>query len=595
MSLTGLPDFARTLTLEDGPVWAAYGREGWLAPASDLALAEGADGRPAFRLSMTRPAAPFLPPEPFGVLDLTLTARRDPDRALAALRAGAPGAVLSPLFACEGRLRLSAADAQVLLPDEFGGAVDLALSGAGEARFLLRLSIEGAQAMERMLTDALAPILVSGAIGFEGVSPRLPLTAEFDPAALLSALSVGAREPPLSRDALAARMLDLLADPPIAFSDRVDSGAWGDLAQTLADRVAARFGSRIDAPGQPLIALPSAQDAGQGRFRWDLAQPVRATRWIDVSADPFAILRAFLSLSGAEPLIRRSTLAALPSGTRRVDAYANVPAGVPALQALGVTLKAPPAPPHRPAAATASAVFAPPQMQAELRLRLSPGEPLSYVASGFAVLADASGVRRVEAPARPCAKQILNLSLEDFGLREVTLSAAPVLLSLAVVEGEARFRVQDVAHAVPIELTPDSPRVSLAIPLEAEAGEVALTARGLTGDAALPLPPLPLSSGRLDLGIFPGYGPQAARLTCRLPAPDALVAIDIAAVAPEADPETLAFRAGLTEREWRYFARSPFAPGFRWRFSTGDAGAPWRQHPDPAIPLLVDPAGEPSP
>lgn len=112
--------------------------------------------------------------------------------------------------------------------------------------------------------------------------------------------------------------------------------------------------------------------------------------------------------------------------------------------------------------------------------------------------------------------------------------------------------------------------------------------------ATLTLNPLPLRSSRFDLSLFPQYGPQQAWIACAPPAAGAAVGIDVRAAGAGADAgfETLAFRHDRTERTWRYSSASPFAPGFEWRLS-GEAGdAPWRLHPDPSIPLTVDPMTE---
>ncbi len=596
MTLTGLPDFARTLTLPDGPVWAAYGRDVWLAPATELVMGERDGGAPAFQLSIIRPPAPFLPPPPFGSLDMTLVGRRDLEQALVGLRAATPGAALAGVAAAEGRLRLSAADADVVAPDEFDRPVELTLSGDGDARLLQRLSADSALLMERMLIDGIAPFIAAGAMGFRGVSPRVAQTAEFDPGALIGDLSARIGADPLSRDQFASHIEAALDDLPIAYSERVDIGTRAGLSQTLADRIAARFGQPVEtsASEAPEFTLPAASQIGHGRFTWDLRQPLLTTRWITVSADPFRMLRAFLAERGPDALVRRSVLTGLPRGAERIDAYANIAHESPELQALGITLTAPPAPPHRPSAAVASAMFPLPALDAALTLRLAPGETLAYQAQGFAILADAAGVRRVEGEARAAGERILTLTAADFGMAEATLEAAPALLALAEIGGEARYRVGEQDHAIPIRLTEDAPKVALCIPATAEDGALHLSAFDRSGDGALALDPAPLRSARLDLAQFPGYGPQEARISCAPSASGAIIAIEVMPETAEnaSDFETLAFREGATERLWRYFSRSPFTPGFKWRLASAPDGA-WRRHADPAAPLVVEPSSPP--
>jgi hypothetical protein len=168
------------------------------------------------------------------------------------------------------------------------------------------------------------------------------------------------------------------------------------------------------------------------------------------------------------------------------------------------------------------------------------------------------------------------------------------LLALAKIGGEARYRVGEQDHAIPIRLTEDAPKAALCIPATAEDGALHLTAFDRSDDGALALAPAPLRSARLDLAQFSGYGPQEARISCAPAAPGAIVAIE---VIPETagdagDVETLAFRAGATERLWRYFSRSPFTPGFQWRLAPTPDGA-WRRHADPTVPLVVEPSAPP--
>lgn len=137
MTLRGLPDFQDPLVLPDGPVWPAFETQHWLAPAGGVRLAESADGVPAFRLSLTRPIAPFLPPPPYAVLDATLLAGRDTGPALAALRETRPRAALAPVHAAAGSARLEPAPGPPALPGELAEPVELIWNGLGVARFNL--------------------------------------------------------------------------------------------------------------------------------------------------------------------------------------------------------------------------------------------------------------------------------------------------------------------------------------------------------------------------------------------------------------------------------------------------------------------------
>src|SRR5688500_3672106 len=102
MALHGLPDFHGAIALEEGVAWPGYEARQWLIPPARLRLAEDESGLPAFRVSISRPALPFMPPPPQATLDLTLLADRDAAVALAALRAMDPRAIVAPVYPVAG-------------------------------------------------------------------------------------------------------------------------------------------------------------------------------------------------------------------------------------------------------------------------------------------------------------------------------------------------------------------------------------------------------------------------------------------------------------------------------------------------------------
>lgn len=575
MQLAGLPEFGAETILAEGPVWRAAGRELWLAPAGRLGLARDAAGGPALRLTLTRPAAPFLPPAPFGALDASFEAGRDLDRALAEMRGRHPGAALAILSPDIARIRLGPAPGAPDLPAGLAAPAEILWQADARGRFLRHLDIDAAGLVAAMLEDGALPLLAHAALGYRGLSPRLPLVAGFDPAELLAALAPAG---PVTQAALAARIAAALDTMPLDLPRRPEPAERAALAATLADRLLARFGRPAAGTEEPAHLLPAPGEVAPGRFTWDLAQPVTALRWITLAADPFA------ALDDAAALVRRVTLPPLPSGARMLDVVANLPAGLAGLQALGATASAPPLPPHRPQPAHASAVIDPATLEARLTLRLSPGEPPDCTVAAFAVLADAAGVRRCEGLPRRVSGGIVTLSPEDFGLAPVVIEAAPALLGHAALTGEARFTLDGRAHAVPLKLDAAAPRIALDLPAAATGAELRLTAVA-PGGATLALPPLPLRTLRLDLPLLPGHGPQRAVLLA-LPQPGTTLAVEVLpdSAPPGTAPETLAFRDDLTRRDWTYLSLSPFAPGFHWRILPDGE---WRPHPEPAEVLVI--------
>jgi hypothetical protein len=578
--LDGLPDFQTSVALGDGPVWRAYGARRWLAPPTALEVAM-ADGVPAFRLALTRPAAPFLPPPPYAALDLTLAATRDEAAALAALREADPDAVLSPVYPSAASARLAPGSGLPELPAGLAGPIEPAWDGLGTARVLARLEAEAGTLIAGMVEDGTLPLGLRMALRFDGVSPRLPLEVRFEPAALLAALAPYLPAEALTGGALATAIGRAGPELPLG----LPASTFPDpaLAATLADRIAARFGTLMPVAGaEPELVLPGPDAAPPGSFVWDLSVPFRAERWLELSLDPFGAIRAFVAANGAERLVSRNVTMPVPAGRHAIWAFANLPKARVGLEALGVTLRADPAPPHRPHAAVATRMIEGPADTAELALELAPGEPLAYTAQGFAVIVDPLGVRRLDGPPRACAGQVLHLGPADFGLLPLAVEASADLLAEARLEGEVRYRHDGREHVLAFALEAGPAACALALPASAEGAALQVVARSLADGRTLAIGPLPARQTRVGLASFPGYGPQRVLLRCPPPPGAAIVALDLVAEdRPDDEAETLAFTAGHPEREWRYFAASPFRAGFRWRLHA-DAGAPahpWRLEP----------------
>ncbi len=592
MNPAGLPDFQRPLTLADGPVWPAFGDANWLAPPSVVKLAPDADGRPAFRLSITRPAVPFLPPPPYGVLDLSLAAVRDGAAALTALRAEHPGAVLSPLESAAGWVRLQPGPG-VELPEGLGDPISLSWNGLGTARFNLRLEADAATRVAMLVEDGTMPLTVGMTLAFDGVSPRLDARVSFDPVALLAALA-----PLLPGDGASLQDLTAaLGGSPEALPLQVDAGAGRDpaFAETLADRLVARFAAApvVDAGQLPRFRLSADGGVAGGRFDWDLAEPVQARRWMALQVDPFAELRAFIAANGAATLVTRNTSQPIPTGSQLISAFANLPRDRVGLDTLGVTVRAAPAPPHRPQAVVATALLEAPADRADLRLQLAPGEPLDYSAQGFAVLVDAVGVQQLTGPERRCSGPVLRLLPEDFAMLPLALAAAPDLLQLARLEGTLSYRLRDLAHTLDFALDLDRPSAALALPADAAEASLAVVARALAGDGLLDLGVLPARPRRFELTSFATYGPQLAAIRCPPPPGTPVIALELIPDGRNEDPAEivpLAFSAAEPAREWHYFSPSPFLGGFRWRIRAGPDETPqaWRHRDPSADPLVVD-------
>jgi hypothetical protein len=608
MALQGLPDFATALRVEGATLFAPYEGQGplLLTPGA-LSVAEAAGGGPDLRIETVRGRTPLLPPRPYAVLDFRLRAHYALDAALTAARERQAGVCVAPMHISGGTLRLGGG----ALPDELRRAIPLAWNGLGLARCGLRISIESARLLIEGLRGDVLPLHAHVDLALAGVAPRLPAMASFDPRALLEALAAAADgEGRIAYSALEALFRREPGVLPITIAGAIPLDGSQDeaqplrelLAAALFDRTLQRFGRLIPPPddgAQPWVALDGPDSLGPGRFTWDLAEPQQVFRPLTLRLDPFAAARAAVAERGLNAVVRETVVPPLPGGALTVTVTANLPVEREGLAALGVHLAAPPRPPQRPQAASVTALLEPPADSARVTLRLAPREPAAYVYTAFAVLADERGAQELAgAPIAHTGDQ-LELAAEDFPLEFVAVTAEPALLELAHVRCTLRRPAPEPTDG-PLEhrfeLTLGRPARSLALPRGAVAAatlEVEAEERG--GPGRLRLGPLPAGDLSIGRASFREYGPQQVTIRAALAAGEPSLLLELL---PEGAPETPAtvgliqLRPERPSQEWRYFAPSPFAPGYRYRVRRPGNGppAPWSEIHSPFEPLLVDSA-----
>jgi hypothetical protein len=607
MALTGLPDFQHTVRGSGFEAYPPFGGVGpYLVAADSLEIAADDEGRPDFLLEFIRGENPFLPPEPRGALSFRLCAGYPLEAALAQVRAVDPGAALKPAAFTSGFLRLQPTFFAEDLGDtgeiagEFLRPAPLLWNSLGTARYALDLSQAGALLLERALQGDI--LLVDALVELEmaGVAPRLPLQVIFDPAELLAALNALADPPgaglPVSRAALLTFFLQEITNLPLQVAGELDESQRAAFSEAMVDRVRERFGSFVPAPEGsrgPHLALLSPEDTGQGIFRWDLAAPLQARRPFTLELHPIEAAQAVVRAQGLEAVVRRTVVPPLETGVLPVSILTNLPEQLTGVLSLGVTVQAPAWPPFRPQASVETVELLPPANAAEIRLRFSPAEEPAYSYQTFAVVRGPGGVQVLKGNETTHSGSRLDLSVEDFPLDFVPLSAAQELLQVASIHGACRYLEGEVPVEIPFTLGEDRPLVTLALPKGTAGATLDITALARVRSQALSLGPFPAGGQRLGLYSFPGYGPHTIPVQCLFDEATALFAVDLLAEDAPETPEAvsvLAFTPAEPERAWRWFATDPFHAGYRYRphGDGGDAGTEWSQVCSPFTPLVID-------
>ncbi|MGG6240985.1 hypothetical protein ACQ4N7_20375 [Nodosilinea sp. AN01ver1] len=586
MAYFGLPDFQQPLPLREGLIYAPYGNLGpYTLLPQRLTVAPGADGRVDFALSLLRGANPDLPPQPHGILDFRLTLDYPLAEGLEALRSRQPSAVLQPATVESGWLRLYPTIQDI--PDDVRQAVPLVWTAFNAPRYTLKLSdttvlkLKGALQGKALLLLAQAELLIAG------VAPRLSLGVRFDPAKLVADLGQrGSGQGAIAHQTIYQYFAQPHQTLPLELDGEISDAA--AFAAAMTDWVCARLGTWVPAPTETETGYVTLQPVGEGRFVWDLSQPQRALRPWAIALNPLEAAQEIVQAQGIEAIFKEVTVPALPTGAFAVEVRANLPTVRSGVLAVGVTLKAPPALPYRLQTQTATAEFKPPGDRAAVVLRLSPAEALAYTYSTYVVLRQGSRVQQLRGPETPATASLLHLTLDQFPVTFVPVEAEAGLLAIATLAGLCRWRLGEQEHQQSFSITAAQPSLALALPQNAEAIALDLTATSLDGLHTLQLPPIESLHCRLGLHSFAEYGPHQIDITCALS--DPLVAIELCPEASETQLGLVVFTPDNPRKTWRYWARSPFQPGYRYRRR---GSTPWSPVQSPFQPLTLHPGDLP--
>jgi len=596
MTLYSLPDFDQPIQGDGFQLFSPFEGGDALLLSDELEVATNADGSPDFVLELVRRLGRFAAADAYGRLDLRVAPRDRTADALAQLRDLRPGAMLRPAVFAGGFIRLQLLRLPGDPPVELPLPAALAANGLVTHRVLLHVAPPLAALIKGALQSELLALTVAAELALLGVSPRLPVTVSFNPAALLTPLQALADDRRrLARSAVVEFFRQDLAALPLQVGGALSSVIAESFAQAMADRVLTRFGTFVAAPGEqacPTFALPAPDQSPDGNFIWDLAVPIQALRPVVLRLDPLTAARDLVQRRGLDAVYREISVPAFPTGVLPVTVVANLPDQRPGVLEIGVTLNAPPMPPQRPQAAIATAALAPPDDCATLALTLGAGAAPEYSYTTYAVLMQDSGVDRLETPDREHSGGWLSLGPDDFSVDFVTVTADRTLLQIATLHGTLAWGTNGSQGSRSFALDRDGSALALALPKDAADATLTVEAHSREGDRTLHLGPLP--AGHLQLGLysFPEYGPHTVTVACAFDDASQICVIELL---PEDCAESngslslLVFTPDRPTKSWTWFARTPFAPGYRYRprREPGVEVAPWSDVRSPFEPLSI--------
>lgn len=566
ISPRGLADLSQPLEVGGFVLYKALDTSGLFIYVPDVLKLARRGSEVDFSLELVRGISPFLPPLPYGILDISFLPSRFSPEALAALRDIEPNAVVTPALFTRGYLRLQALAGNA--PDDFETPVPLASNGLETVRLVRRLSSDGAILIKSYLEGGSLAFQVVAEMEISAVSPLLPGKVRFQAREVLTALeSLADTQHRVTRDAVTRFWSQDPSDLPIQL-EGVELKET-QFAQVLADFTLADFAQFVPAGAEvkPTFELQTSEATHE--VIWDLSKPKVVPKIAVLTLNSFEEARRVAESQGIGAVFHETTVPPLDVGFETILVSANLPPAVQGVQLLGVQLVAPARPPDRVHPLTAAKDFDQPSEIYRINWRFAPHEPVAFEYKTF-VVSTASSRPFFSEPTRHVGTY-LNLSVADFPLTFVPLSASETLLKEGTVQGVCRYKeaASGAGLETTFEISAAQPTLTLALPREA-AGEASLelTVVSLDGGTRLSLDSLPARALKLDLPFLAEYGPHKVEVEVIFDEPLSLVALDLLPQDKLETPEHLSTLALTPERpisSWTYFAPSPFRSCYRYR------------------------------
>ena len=568
-------DFQNPVDTSTGQVFREFGSPGrWIALPHALDVGRRIDGTPDFRIDLIRAReAASGELSGYGVVDFRMMPVSD---LVAARQAVHNDSVVEGAFG-GGWVRLlvhepDRADRTLVLPP-----IRIESNGLGAVRLAAQLTLEGAVLLKRALLEEAVLVDAWAEMEVGGVSPRFPFVARLTSADLAAALSGLSQDGLVERPAVvdAITRTQMMAELPNGLSPFA-------VADAVTDRLLILLGAQVPSPATRLaewwrLDLPP----GDTEFRWDLREEVLATRAVQLRFDPVALVHG-AAPGGLDALINERELSDFATGFTPLVVTANLPDVRTPVLSCGVDIIAEPAPPHRVHTIHEAVEFVPPADRGDVLLRLSPGEPKSYVVETFVVANLTNSIQEWRSPRRPATGDLC-LNINDFAARWRPVFATPQLLA----EGSLLVTAKWSGHTVATTLTSRQPRDTLVTPLDAAVTEFSVELRGTNGVLRTPVTARDLFF--LDLPLFAEFGSHTVEISVTFEddGPD-VIALDLA---PQLELEsvlTLSFTRSRPTRVYTWYARSPFAPGYCYRlFHSSMPPRPWSSPQSTFAPMQL--------
>ena len=573
--LQGLPDFSQAIFGENFVAYAPYeGIGNVTAIPLQLKIANNPDGKPAFALEAVRSSSPFGSPQPHGIIDFRLALGELELSGLEKIRMQwHQSPIARPAFhqgfvrfhPNEGGFSTKTSDLQI--PETLEG---LAIS---QIRLVRQISLESLTLLKQGIQGQIIMMEAYAELELKGVVPPLAATIEFNPFDLIKNLEKTADA---NRSVPILKLQDYLKNNhntlPISFRQKGADFTPIGFATTMGDWITHHFSKFTPAPDdllEPHIKLFTAEEAGKGKFTWDLSKPLVASRVFVFKFDPLAQARELVKSKGINALYKETVVQPFNTGVVRLLVTHELPKAPESVASFGVKLSAPSSA-QRPQAINKTLTFSASENKYFAEMRFSPTEKLQYKYTAFVITRDSRGTKELLGPTMTSTEERLKLKYDDFPVEFITVEATKPLLNIANLQCVFEWQENEKPIASnSIKLTPDKPNTSLALVKGSfENLKCTVEARDKASLTVVKTIATNFENLYLDLFAFAEYGPHHVDIDCFFGDQEMVYALELL---PEGkDPvakniSLLSFTPEEAQRSWQWYADSIFQPGFHYR------------------------------
>ena len=459
-------------------------------------------------------------------------------------------------------------------------------------RMVRRVTLDYMLLVKEALHKGLMLLQGYGVTSVKGFAPRMPLSLEFNPEELTTALirSGDSISGPVPRETIRSFFERPLEDLPIILHQQ-NSTEMPQFAESMADWFISRF-CNLEPPvsGSHQIFFNLNSDAlTAGQFIWDLSEPLVVERHSLFTMDVLREARDLVMARGMDALFSTTVVEPLPTGFLRVEVYHpfyEVPKGI--LQ-IGIRIIAEPNPPFRNQAIHETVIFDRGGQKKIAVLHFSPKEEPRYEYIPYAIYEDSSGTKEVTGNRIITGKAEILICEQDYPFSFRSISCSLNIQSQASLRLHFVIKGEDIPIFQPIELSSEQPMVTLAFPEEdVDRVECQVVALSLSStEEVVTVFPL-ISDQKIDLTLFREYGSHKVDISWNT-TESLILGLDLIPEYLESDPShatTIALSPDGKERSWSWFSPSIFKAGFRYRLHNEEGGK-WSEVQSPFTEKLA--------